>query len=189
MKTFFKVEQGDLVGEIKEFPIEMVEKMLFEQVRQGNRPNVEVFQKNLSADVENGGFNWDKAEDEYDFWLGIIDGGNFDLFFEKYPKKNKTNLVYIVGDIEIGMDIIKTLEKYGGINEHNFVGNSENCVYYIEPNNNFIEVCDFDDNPLLWEVLMATYQPIDAEEFVVEVTMDEIAEKFGVNVSNLRIKK
>jgi hypothetical protein len=37
-------------------------------------------------------------------------------------------------------------------------------------------------------VLLATYTSIDAEQIILEVTMEEIAEKFGVDVSNLRIK-
>jgi hypothetical protein len=187
MKTNFKVEQSDLVGDIKGFPIEVVEKMIEEQVKQGNCPNVEVFQKYNRADRKGGGFNWDDAENTYGFWSVVINDCDFELFFEKYPKK--TNLVYIVGDSEIGMDIIKTLEKYGGINEHNYKGNRDDVLYYIEPNNNFIEVCDFKLNNLLYEVLMVTYTPIDAEEIVLEVTMEEIAEKFGVDVSNIRIKK
>lgn len=189
MKTIFKVEQSDLVGDIKDFPIEVVEKMIEEQVKQGNCPNVEVFQKNSAIDVENGGFTWEQTDDGDDFWIEIIDNCNFDLFFEKYPKKNNPNLVYITGDSEIGMDIIKTLEKYGGINEHNYKGDKNDCVYYIEPNNNFIEICDFLTNLNLWDVILATYTPIDAEESMLEVTMEEIAEKFGVNVTNLRIKK
>lgn len=189
MKTIFKVEQSDLVGQIKDYPIEVVEKMIEEQVKQGNCPNVEVFQNNISADVSDGGFTWSQTDEDEDFWWDVIDGGNFDLFFEKYPKKNNTNLVYIVGDSEIGMDIIKTLEKYGGINEHNYKGNRDDVLYYIEPNNNFIEVCDFKLNNPLYEVLMVTYQPIDPEEFIVELSMEQIAEKFGVDVNNLRIKK
>lgn len=188
MKAIFKVEQNDLVGYIKEYPIEVVEKMIEEQVKQGNCPNVEVFQENPSAGMVDGGFNWKKTEQGYEFWDEVIDECNFDLFFEKYPKKNKANLVYIVGDSEIGMDIIKTLEKYGGINEHNYKGERNDAVYYIEPNNNFIEICDF-AHLKLWDVILATYTPIDAEEYVLEVTMEEIAEKFGVDISNLRIKK
>ena len=187
MKTIFKVEQSDLVGSIKDFPIEVVEKMIEEQVKQGNCPNVEVFQNYPNADTADGGFNWSDTKDGYDFWMEVIDDDNFELFFEKYPKK--ANLIYIAGDSEIGMDIIKTLEKYGGINEHNYKGERDDVAYYIEPNNNFIEVCDFDTNIKLWEVLMATYTPIEAEESVLEVTMEEIAEKFGVDVTNLRIKK
>lgn len=186
MKAIFKVEQSDLVGDIKEMPIEVVEKMIEEQVAQGNYPNVEVFQHNASTDADKGGFNWYKSNDGAEFWIEVIEGGNFELFFVKYPKK--PNLVYIVGDSEIGEDIIKTLEKYGGINEHDYNGGYDGGIYYIDPNNNFIEICDIKELKL-WNVILDTYTPIDAEESVLEVTMDEIAEKFGVDISNLRIKK
>ena len=162
MKSIFKVEQSDLVGNIKDFPIEVVEKMIEEQVKQGNRPNVNVFQDYVTADAVDGGFSWCNTDDGNDFWLEVIDECNFDLFFEKYPKKNTPNLVYIAGDSEIGMDIIKTLEKYGGINEHNYKGERNDAVYYIEPNNNFIEICDFETK--LWDVILTTYTPIEAEE-------------------------
>lgn len=183
----FKVEKSDLVGGIKNFPIEVVEKMVEEQVRQGCQPDVEAFQQYPSAGVSDGGFNWGDSKDGNDFWEEVIGEDNFDLFFKKYPKK--ANLVYIAGDSEIGMDIIKTLEKYGGINEHKYKGDRDDVVYYIEPNNKFIEVCDFEVNIKLWDVLLATYTSIDAEESVLEVTMEEIAKKFGVDVTNLRIKK
>ena len=189
MKTFFKVEQSDLVGNIKDFPIEVVEKMIEEQVKQGNCPNVKVFQDYVTADVNDGGFSWYKSDGGSEFWIEVIDNDNFELFFEKYPKK--PNLVYIVGDSEIGMDIIKTLEKYGGINEHRYNGCCNDCIYYIDPNNNLIEMCCFSckGDKKLYEVLLATYTPIEAEESVLEVTMEEIAKKFGVEVTNLRIKK
>lgn len=189
MKAIFKVEQSDLVGDIKDFPIEVVEKMIEEQVKQGNCPNVEVFQKYGSADVNDDGFTWGNTEDGDDFWMEVIDECNFDLFFKKYPKKNNTNLVYIVGDSEVGMDIIKTLEKYGGINHHGYCGNTDGVLYYIGPNNDTIEMCNVDNDKMLYEVLLATYTPIEAEEIVLEVTMEEIAKKFGVDVTNLRIKK
>lgn len=187
MKAIFKVEQSDLVGGIKDFPIELVDKMIEEQVKQGNKADVEVFQKNITTDAEDGGFDWDKTDDDIDFWQEVIGEGNFDLFFKKYPKK--ANLVYIVGDSEIGVDIIKTLEKYGGINRHNYCGNTDGVLYYIDPNNDTIEMCDIFNDKMLYEVLLATYTPIDIEESILEVTMEEIAEKFGVDVNILRIKK
>lgn len=191
MKAIFKVEQSDLVGNIKDFPIEVVEKMIEEQVKQGNCPNVKVFQNYVTADVDDDGFSWWNTDDGNDFWLEVVGDGNFDLFFEKYPKKNNTNLVYIVGDSEIGKDIIKTLEKYGGINEHRYNGCCNDSIYYIDPNNNLIEMCCFSckGDEKLYEVLLATYTPIKAEESVLEVTMEEIAKKFGVEGTNLRIKK
>ena len=186
MKAIFKVEQNDLVDGIKDFPIELVEKMIEEQVKQGNKADVEVFQKNATADAEDGGFDWDKTNDDVDFWQEVIGDSNFELFFKKYP--NKTKLVYIVGDSEIGENIIKTLEKNGGINHHGYCGNTDGVLYYIEPNNDTIEMCNADTDKLLYEVLLATYTAIDAEEIILEVTMEEIAKKFGVDVSILRIK-
>jgi hypothetical protein len=38
-------------------------------------------------------------------------------------------------------------------------------------------------------VILDTYTPIEVEESVLEVTMEEIAKKFGVDVTNLLIKK
>ena len=187
MKTIFKVEPSDLVGDIKDFPIEVVEKMIEEQVRQGNFLNVEVFQKNRNANAKEGGFDWSVSEDETPFWIEVIDGVNFELFFERYPKKAK--LVYIVGDSEIGRDIIKALEKYGGINRHGYNGCSNSNLYYIEPNNNTIEMCGLDGrDKMLYEVLLATYTAINTKENILEVTMEEVAKKFGVGVSNIRIK-
>ena len=187
MKVIFKVEKSDLVGDIENFPIEVVQKMVEEQVKQGNEPDVEVFQRCAIAGADLGGFDWFRTNDPL-FWTMVIDGKNFELFFTEYPKKS--NLVYIVGDSEIGMDIIKTLEKQGGKNTHNYKGDSEGVLYFIEPNNNTIEICGVEGKEKnLFEVLLATYTRIDAEESVLEVTLDEIAEKFGVEVSNLRIKK
>lgn len=188
MKVIFNVEMSDLVGDIKDFPIEVVEKMIEEQVKQGNIPNVEVFQKCVILDDEDGGFAWNRTKDGEDFWREVIGESNFDLFFKKYHKK--PNLVYIVSDSEIGMDIIKTLEKYGGVNRHGYNGKSDGVLYYIEPNNNTIEICNLvgRDNKL-YEVLMATYTAIDAEESILEVSMEEIAERFGVDVNSLRIKQ
>ena len=80
MKAIFKVEQSDLVDGINDFPIEVVEKMIEEQVKQGNCPNVEVFQKYITADVGDGGFAWSQTEDGAEFWADVLDG-NFDLFF------------------------------------------------------------------------------------------------------------
>ena len=187
MKATFNVEQIDLVGNIKDFPIEVVEKMIEEQFKQGYLPDVEVFQKNASAGVDEGGFCWTNSEDGFKFWEDVISYGDFELFFKKYPKK--TNLVYIIGDSVIGMDIIKTLEKYGGKNTLNYIGDSDGVIYYIDPYTNTIRICDIDEDNLLYRVLLATYTAIDAEESVLEVTMEEIAEKFGVDVSSLRIKK
>lgn len=85
------VEQSDLIGAIKDFPIEVVQKMVDEQVRQGNEADVKVFQRGSSTPASGGGFVWDGAVDGFDFWDEVIKYKNFDLFFSKYPKKQSAN--------------------------------------------------------------------------------------------------
>ena len=82
-----KVEQSDLVGSIKDFPIEVVQKMVCEQVAQGNPADVSVFQKDKVSYSRPGGFSWNATSGGPRFWVNIIVYKNFDMFFEKYPKK------------------------------------------------------------------------------------------------------
>ena len=106
-------------------------------------------------------------------------------------KVKKNNLVYIAvrkGGNVFGGKIIETLERYGGVNKHGYIGDSADCAYYISPKKKHIEVCSF--NSRLWEVLSEVYTPINIEnEIVVEISMEDIAKKFGVSVKQLRIKK
>ena len=79
----YKVKPEDLKGEIKYFPIEIVQKMVERQVEQGNEADVSVFQKSIFS-----GFLWENAVEGHDFWNSVINLHNFGLFFEKYPKSS-----------------------------------------------------------------------------------------------------
>lgn len=85
------VEQSDLIGAIKDFPIEVVQQMVNEQVRQGNKADVSVFQYRATAIYKCGGFAWDRAVMGDSFWCDVISNRNFNLFFQKYPKKQSAN--------------------------------------------------------------------------------------------------
>ena len=85
------VEQSDLIGEIKGFPIEVVQEMVNEQVRQGNNANVSEFQKAAANGFRYGGFTWERAVRGKDFWNEVIYNKNFNLFFQKYPKKQSSH--------------------------------------------------------------------------------------------------
>lgn len=193
MEKIYKVVNEDLVGELKEYPLAVVQKMIERQVMQGNPANVKVFQADTTAEQLDGGFEWDVSPEGWDFWNKVIAGMDFNVFFKRYPESNR---VYIVAASEVahevGENVIKTLEKYGGINANNYSGNDFGAIYYIEPRSNIIQICDTSsghEDKLLYEVLMATYTHIFPMEFTLEVTMEEIAEKFGVDVKNLRIKE
>lgn len=82
----YTVKKSDLKGKIADFPIEVVQKMVDEQVAQGNRPNVEIFQKKPQAEHEYRGFDWNETFDDSVFWNDVINNKKFNIFFAKYPK-------------------------------------------------------------------------------------------------------
>lgn len=74
-------------GKLEEFPQEVVGKMLDKQEHQGNKRALSVFEKNPASNVNDGGFTWSATVEGIDFWHEVISKRRFDLFFEKYPKR------------------------------------------------------------------------------------------------------
>lgn len=68
----YVVEKSDLVGQIKNFALELVQEMVDEQIRQGNCADVTIFQKNRCANKDEFGFNWIGSEKGSDYWSGFI---------------------------------------------------------------------------------------------------------------------
>lgn len=95
------ITEKDLIGEIEGFPIEVVRKMVEEQIRQGNKADVEVFQKLSNVDKKHGGFEWEDTEDGYEFWNNVIIYKEFDEFFGKYPKPETT----VIAELKKGGEI------------------------------------------------------------------------------------
>ena len=86
-KYKFGLKESDLIGDIKNFPIEIVEKMLERQKGCNNEIDVTIFQKSRTKDFYNGGFRWNFTIEGYEFWKNVIFKKKFDVFFKKYPKK------------------------------------------------------------------------------------------------------
>lgn len=79
-------------GDLKGFPLEVIDKMIQRQVEQGNAPNVEIFEKRSTRDDTHKGFWWDGTEEKHDFWKDVILNKNFYLFFKKFPKTDEKEL-------------------------------------------------------------------------------------------------
>ena len=184
MKTL--VIKKDLIGDLENFPIEVVEKMLEKQYKQVNKKDITVFQAYKCSEAQHGGFNWQDTIEGHDFWRDVIRKENFDRFFERYPKLSKN--VYIYGDDKLYENVIKTLERRGGINAKGLLGNSDYAVYYIDPKTNYIERCT-QDSEKLYNLITSTFEKIEPDKFIIEMTLPEIAEKLGIDVELLRIKK
>lgn len=160
----YKVTEKDLIGDIKDFPIEVVQKMLERQVEQWNEEDVQVFQI-----IAIGGFDWSTSEEGLTFWKEVIRQKNFDLFFKKYPRVDTH--VYYRGVPDRGDEIIDELKKLGGVNRFDYDGSSENRLYFSSPITRVIGFCM--DGNAYSELLKDTY----TEKFLPE--KKELIEIYG----------
>lgn len=62
-KQHYQVKPEDLVGDISGFPIEVVQRMVDNQVKQGNKADVKVFQRSSESSQVSGGFNFFDCEE------------------------------------------------------------------------------------------------------------------------------
>lgn len=181
-----KITEKDLVGDIKDFPIEVVQRMVDEQVSQGNPADVSVFQQFVLADDDKGGFFWVKTTDGEDFWHKVIANKNFDLFFDKYPKEHEDDFwIDPKGRRMLVWDGDERLAK-------------ERLVIAKLPSNcchPYIVIDKIQENIFLeghqWYSTSRykNAKPIPEKEEAVELTLEQIAEKFSISVDKLKIKK
>ena len=68
----FKVKKEHLTGQIKDFPLYIVQRMVDEQVLQGNVANPAVFAVKQIADQSRGGFTWRKTALGHSTWSDVI---------------------------------------------------------------------------------------------------------------------
>lgn len=182
-----KITQQDLIGDLNNFPIEIVEKMLECQNKQVGKKDISIFQKDRCEDAGGKGFSWSATIEGHYFWKNVIRDKNFDLFFERYPKVSKN--VYIRGDRKNAEEVIKELESRGGINKWEYSGNAEGMLYFIDPVTNYISGAA-ETEEAFQNLLITVYTGISpCNTKVVELTMEEIAKKLGVDAEFLRIKK
>lgn len=159
----YKVKQSDLIGDIKGFPIEVVQKMVELQVEQGNKADIFVFQKRRSAGRSCGGFDFDSSIEGQYFWNQVINIGNFDIFYERYHSKN----VYYRGVEGRGDEIIEALEKLGGKIKSVLIGETESMLYFITSGNEIIAI---DDDSTMADILQRGF----TELFLPEIETVEI---------------
>lgn len=177
----YKVTEKDLIGDIKEFPIAIVEKMLERQQEQKGCTNIKTLQTAVS-----GAFQWASTSEGHTFWENVILYKYFNIFFKKYPKNN--NYVYIYQDgTKNGDDIIETLEARGGVNKFALKADEYGFMYYIDAINKRIRKLNVLDD--CCSFLQAFYTELEVQPSIKEYTMQEIADKLGINVNELRIKK
>ena len=165
----YKVEERDLVKDIQGFPIEVVQKMLYYQVSQGNKEDVSIFQNRAITSKTPKGFNWKDTEEGMEFWNDIIRKKRFSIFFNKYPKQptEQTNFkyLYIKCTSKDAKDILQILKKYGGKNTTDLQGRVTKpyqSLYCIDRYQNIRFVMN-DWNPNLYELILKEGKEITSE--------------------------
>lgn len=120
-------------------------------------------------DIE-GGFSWADSAEGSEFWLDVIDGGNIELFFKKYPRKSPYPKVMKVWDA-------------GRQNTHQRVVFAEKCNRFIAWEADTLEDAENTTITSSWDCA----EDIQEEPFVL--TRQQIAEKFGIDASRLIIEE
>ena len=74
---------------IQDLPPEIKQKILKNQVRHGNKPDLRVFEKNPTAGSCSGGFSWSSTKEGFEYWNNIL--GKMKYLMKKC-KEAKTRL-------------------------------------------------------------------------------------------------
>lgn len=168
-----KLNKMEYKGELKGFPTKVVEKMLERQVEQGNKRDVSVFEKNKMTCSD--GFDWSETPERYSFWEDVIKYENFDTFFVKYPKNTYPKVMIV------------SMEP-AAIRIHSF-----KRVVFMEKNGVFLAwdgAETFEEAEREVQVSAWIYaEDIKPEPQPMELTIDQIAEKFGITPEQVKIKK
>ncbi|MDD2192653.1 MAG: hypothetical protein PHO12_08975 [Bacteroidales bacterium] len=104
----FNLENYEPKGQLIGFPKEIIARMLECQEEQGNSRDISVFEKQCNAGCFNKGFTWEKTKEGNIFWLEVIGVRNFDIFFERYPKKDNSQ------EFRIGDEVIDIYTRQRG---------------------------------------------------------------------------
>lgn len=85
-------------GKLKDFPVEIIEKIAFYQKEQTGKTNFKIFESDLATTLKNGGFDWYRTPEGPSFWRDILSFRNFYIFFLKYPRpENNSKLRFLEG--------------------------------------------------------------------------------------------
>lgn len=82
-------------GDLKGLPIEVIKQMLIEQVAQGNKEDVKVFEKYNRAGRSSGGFYWGHTKLGFFGWSCAIKLKDFTDFYKMYMEKPYPKMMWV----------------------------------------------------------------------------------------------
>jgi len=150
-------------GQIEGMPYAILNKMLDEQVRQGNEEGIQPFIKNRLANKAEGGFDYSVTPNGYSFWSLVLQEENYEFFFEIYPE-----LLPEEGVEEVSTEEVVTEE---GLSVDSFIENNKEALQDISKTNTPL----FNAlNGVLAELRISYEDEVVEVEEVVEVDEDDL---------------
>lgn len=129
-KNIYVVKKSDLIGQISDFPIEVVQKMVERQYAQNGFCDVSVFQRQKDSGVT--GFGWGITPEGDSFWRQIINLKRWHVFFNKYPKlQNNCTFVVVDGDGKYKADV-QRMQQFSSDRRKFAYKNKVGDIYYID---------------------------------------------------------
>ena len=182
LKNFYNmdyiVEQSDLTGNFKGYPVEIIQLLIKRAEQQGNNGKraFEIIRHKLFADKDQGGVNWAETPEGHDFWSDILNTAKpleerLRIFHEKYPKLTYPRIME-VSDFEDFCDLNRrvVIAKHNGM----FIA--------------WRDATNFEDAESKVSTKPWRYAR-EIDDSIIELTIEEIAEKLNIDSSKLRIKK
>lgn len=179
------------MGQLSGFPKAVIDLMVARQVQQGNIACATVFELNKISGKDGGGFDWEITPEKSLFWKKVIVHREFDFFFERYPHLRdkeegpfpRSMYVWDNGESHsenskprLRLVLAKIGNKYLACSTH---GSVKEVEEHLE------KVCK-QLSLFTWDKASDTMPQKDDS---VELTMNEIAKKFNIDVSLLKIKR
>lgn len=178
-----RVTKNDLKGEIADFPLEVVERMVECQEEQGNHPNVIIFQNHKDTPSRKGGFDWKETREGVGPWSAAINYKNFKplLSLLEMEESNNNQTLQLNGvELKPG-DRVNYIAPEGSRHTRVFVAYVEGLPrpYIICTQDRWAEIqagCNKQKN-----VIFADSNSVSPIREKVKLTKEQIAEKFGVD--------
>lgn len=82
-------------NQLKDIPRCIIKRLLIEQEKVSNPKNELVFDRDIWAGIDKGGFSWALSEDGDSFWSKVLIEQDFNVFYEVYGKENSVYKVKI----------------------------------------------------------------------------------------------
>jgi len=89
-KNPFGLTKRDLVGDIENFPMGVVVRMMEIAKQQRSETNLKLLK--IMQTCITGLFDWSRTDEKRTFWPDVINYHKFDIFFKKYPEYERYNL-------------------------------------------------------------------------------------------------